>query len=136
MTLSLGMENFIKLGFSNTNNTSICCPCLKCGNCEKHSSKSIRDHLYVNGSDESSKIWFWHGEELLSLSFCGEFSKFDTHMEQTNVGSVKEIVEIAQEEYSRDPNGFENLLNDAEKPLYEGCKRFTKLSTLVKMYNL
>ena len=33
-------------------------------------------------------------------------------------------------------NEFEKLLNDAEKPLYEGCKKFTKLSTLVKLYNL
>ena len=30
-----------------------------------------------------------------------------------------------------------NLRNcEAEKPLYEGCKKFTKLSTLVKLYNL
>uniref|UniRef100_A0A9I9EK29 Transposase-associated domain-containing protein n=1 Tax=Cucumis melo TaxID=3656 RepID=A0A9I9EK29_CUCME len=43
---------------------SIRCPCLKCGNCEKQSRTTIRDHLYVNGIDESSKIWFWHGEQL------------------------------------------------------------------------
>ncbi|KAA0040345.1 uncharacterized protein E5676_scaffold142G004230 [Cucumis melo var. makuwa] len=49
---------------------------------------------------------------------------------------VKEVIEVAHEEYSRDPNGFEKLLTDAEKPLYEGCKKYTKLSTLVKLYNL
>ena len=46
------------------------------------------------------------------------------------------MVEIAYEQYSKDPSSFEKLLNDAEKSSYEGCKKFTKLSTLVKLYNL
>ena len=56
--------------------------------------------------------------------------------EDKDVGSINEMIEIAHEEYSKDPNEFEKLLNDAEKPLYEGCKKFTKFSTLVKLYNL
>ena len=133
----LGVENFIKFGFSNTTSSYIRCPCLKCGNCEKHSRKGVRDHLYVNGIDESYKFWFWHGEELPNSSFYDESSKFDTHTcEDQDVGSVKEMIEVAHEEYSKDPTGFEKLLIDAEKPLYEGCKKYTKLSTLVKLYNL
>ncbi|KAA0059165.1 uncharacterized protein E6C27_scaffold430G00850 [Cucumis melo var. makuwa] len=46
------------------------------------------------------------------------------------------MIEVAHEEYSKDPNGFKKLPIDAEKPLYEGCKKYTKLSTLVKLYNL
>ncbi|KAL0537169.1 hypothetical protein IC582_026139 [Cucumis melo] len=127
----------IKFIFLNTKTFYIRCPRLKCGNCEKHSRKAVRDHLYVNGIDESYKIWFWHGEELPNSSFYRESSKFDTHTcEENDVGNVKEIIEVAHEEYSKDPNGFENLLIDAEKPLYEGCKKYTKLSTLVKLYNL
>ncbi|KAL4011360.1 hypothetical protein IC575_028417 [Cucumis melo] len=56
--------------------------------------------------------------------------------EENDVGSINEMIEVAHEEYSKKPNEFEKLLNDAEKPLYEGCKKFTKLSTLVKLYNL
>ena len=52
----LGVENFISFGFSNTKDTSICCPCLKCGNCKKQSRTTIRDHSYVNRIDESYKI--------------------------------------------------------------------------------
>ncbi|KAL0554555.1 hypothetical protein IC582_008478 [Cucumis melo] len=133
----LVVEIFIKLGFLNTSTSYIRCPCSKCGNCEKHSRKSVRDHLYVNGIDESYKIWFWHGEELPNSSFYGESSKFDTHAcEENDVGSVKELIKVAHEEYSKDPNGFEKFLIDTEKPLYEGCKKYTKLSTLVKLYNL
>ncbi|XP_031742172.1 uncharacterized protein LOC116404095 [Cucumis sativus] len=133
----LGVENFIKFGFSNTTSSYIRCPCLKCGNCEKNNRRGVRDHLYVNGIDESYKIWFWHGEELPNSSFYDESSKFDIHTcEDDDVGSVKEMIEVAHEEYSKDPTGFEKLLIDAEKPLYEGCKKYTKLSTLVKLYNL
>ncbi|KAA0066650.1 transposase [Cucumis melo var. makuwa] len=46
------------------------------------------------------------------------------------------MIEVSHEKYSKDPNGFEKLLIDAEKSLYEGCKKYTKLSTLVKLYNL
>ncbi|GKF25943.1 hypothetical protein Tco_0081837, partial [Tanacetum coccineum] len=31
---------------------------------------------------------------------------------------------------------FQELLLDAEKPLYEGCPDFTKLSAIVKLLNL
>ena len=63
--------------------------------------------------------------------------KFDTHMcEENDVGSINEMIEVAHEEYSKDPNEFEKLFSDAEKPLYKGCKKFTKLSTLVKLYIL
>ena len=45
------------------------------------------------------------------------------------------MIEVVHEKYSKDSNGFEKLLIDAEKPLYEGCKMYNKLSTLVKLYN-
>ena len=74
---------------------------------------------------------------LPNSSFYDESSKFDIHTcEDQDVGSVNEMIEVAHEEYSKDPTGFEKLLIDAEKPLYEGCKKYTKLSTLVKLYNL
>ncbi|KAL0549237.1 hypothetical protein IC582_013718 [Cucumis melo] len=87
--------------------------------------------------DESYKIWFWHGEQLSKSSSYGESFKFDTHMyEENDAGSINEMIEVAYEDYPKDPNEFEKLLNDAEKSLYEGCKKDTKLSTLVKLYNL
>ncbi|RVW62905.1 hypothetical protein CK203_059764 [Vitis vinifera] len=46
------------------------------------------------------------------------------------------MVEAAQDDCKANPKLFERLLEDAEKPLYPDCKNFTKLSTLVKLYNL
>ena len=31
---------------------------------------------------------------------------------------------------------FERLVSDAEKPLYKGCTKFTRLSAILKLYNL
>ncbi|TYJ96924.1 uncharacterized protein E5676_scaffold220G00270 [Cucumis melo var. makuwa] len=61
-----------------------------------------------------------NGEQRLELpnsSFYGESSKFDTHTcEENDGGSVKEMIEVAHKEYSKDPNGLEKLLVNAEKP--------------------
>ncbi|KAL6347440.1 hypothetical protein AAG906_025155 [Vitis piasezkii] len=46
------------------------------------------------------------------------------------------MVEAAQDDCKANPKLFERLLEDAEKPLYPNCKNFTKLSALVKLYNL
>ncbi|RVW24082.1 hypothetical protein CK203_091324 [Vitis vinifera] len=46
------------------------------------------------------------------------------------------MVEAAQDDCKANPKLFERLLEDAEKPLYPDCKNFTKLSALVKLYNL
>ena len=35
-----------------------------------------------------------------------------------------------------DPQVFGRLLEDAEKPLYPGCMKYTKLLALVQLYNL
>ena len=47
-----------------------------------------------------------------------------------------EMVKVAHDDFQVDPEFFKNILNDAEKPLYPGCRKFTKLSALVKLYNL
>ena len=50
--------------------------------------------------------------------------------------STIEIVQVAQEDYKNDLESFQRLLKDVEKPLYPGCRNFTKLFTLIKLYNL
>ena len=45
------------------------------------------------------------------------------------------MVQDAYDHCTADPEVFKKLLEDAEKPLYPGCTKFTKLSALVKLYN-
>ena len=50
--------------------------------------------------------------------------------------SIVELMLAADDDYKNDPDFFETLLEDAQKHLYPGCRNFTKLHTLVKLYNL
>ncbi|XP_073137040.1 uncharacterized protein [Henckelia pumila] len=45
------------------------------------------------------------------------------------------MCEAAYENYTENPEEFVKFLEEAEKPLYNGCKSYTKLSALVKLYN-
>ena len=46
------------------------------------------------------------------------------------------MIDDAQYKSNVDPLKFQFLLNDAEKSIYPGCTRFTKLSALLRLYNL
>ena len=46
------------------------------------------------------------------------------------------MVKVMHDDFQANPYFFQKLLNDAEKPLYPGCRKFTKLFALVKLYNL
>ncbi|KAL0553497.1 hypothetical protein IC582_007392 [Cucumis melo] len=46
------------------------------------------------------------------------------------------MFQFAHDESCNRSNTFDTMFNDAKKPLYPGCKKFTKLSVLVRLYNL
>ncbi|KAK2664257.1 hypothetical protein Ddye_002831 [Dipteronia dyeriana] len=46
------------------------------------------------------------------------------------------MVHDAYKHCTVDPKAFKALLKDAEKPLFPGCKKYTKLSALVKLFNI
>ena len=46
------------------------------------------------------------------------------------------MVNAAQVNYMNNPQVFGRLLEDAEKPLYLGYMKYTKLPALVKLYDL
>ncbi|KAL6320534.1 hypothetical protein AAG906_007613 [Vitis piasezkii] len=50
--------------------------------------------------------------------------------------STVEMVHVIDDEFMTDPILFKKLLEDAKKPLYPSCIKFTKLSALVKLYNV
>ena len=49
---------------------------------------------------------------------------------------VKAAHDDFHDDFHVDEEIFNKFLQDAEKPLYPGCRKFTKLSALVKLYNL
>ena len=89
-----------------------------------------------NGIDQSYCTWYWHGEAGPTSSQPTEMAqRYDT-MDCADVASTVEMVHAIEDEFMTDPMSFKKLLEDAEKPLYPSCIKFTKLSALVKLYNV
>ncbi|XP_026439258.1 uncharacterized protein LOC113337940 [Papaver somniferum] len=47
-----------------------------------------------------------------------------------------DMVQAAHEEFTGDPDSFQKLIEDAEKPLYPSCSSHTKVSTLIRLFNI
>ncbi|RVW77665.1 hypothetical protein CK203_053390 [Vitis vinifera] len=91
--------------------------------------------MFFHGIDQSYYTWYWHGEVAPSGPPTTRVEHYDK-VQFDDVGSTIEMVQAAQEDCKNDPESFQRLLKDAEKPLYPGCRNFTKLSALIKLYNL
>ncbi|XP_075477642.1 uncharacterized protein LOC142518717 [Primulina tabacum] len=131
-----GVELFIRGCLENPHidPNLIHCPCCKCKNLKKRPAKSVREHFYFHGFSQNYVNWIWHGESAESDKVNWSTNKepignYHGHFETTN------MCEAAYDNYTENPEAFMEFLEEAEKPLYNGCKRYTKLSAIVKLYN-
>ena len=92
--------------------------------------------MFFNGIDFSYRVWYWHGEKGPSGGFSNVSQQRYDKCEYNDVANTIDIVNVAQVNCMNDPQVLGRLLEDAEKPLYPRCMKYTKLSALVKLYNL
>ncbi|XP_026400692.1 uncharacterized protein LOC113296607 [Papaver somniferum] len=130
------------------------CPCTNCLNLCACSVGDVEDHLFVNGIDQTYTIWNKHGEKDEAITSSkpvnvnnGMHAEFemgtptDAPDEDFGMGTPTDAPDTidmmqAAEEFADDPIKFKKLLENAEKPLYEGCPNFTKLSAIVQLFKL
>ena len=93
--------------------------------------------MFFYGFDQSYLTWYWHGEAgptsgptTTKAERCTKNQFFD------DVDCTIEMVKAAHDDFHADAEVFNKLLQDTEKPLYPGCRKFIKLYALVKLYNL
>ncbi|XP_042449045.1 uncharacterized protein LOC122033970 [Zingiber officinale] len=94
----------------------------------------IREHLYFNGFSKNYLNWIWHGEAEEKDRLNSSVNQEPTDNCHDNFETVN-LCEAAYDNHTENPEAFMKFLEEAEKPLYKGCKRYTKLSALVKLYN-
>lgn len=92
----------------------------------------IREHLYFNGVDQTYKDWICQPIE----SNGSESVNQEPYLERDVVDETIDMCEGAHEHFIENLNKFRKFVEEAEKPLYPGCHKHTKLSGLVKSYNL
>ena len=65
----------------------------------------------------------------------GVSNDFDTSMCDDDDG-IEEMLHVVEDELWDCPALYESLKSDAEKPLYFGCTKYTRLLAVLKLYNL
>lgn len=128
-----GVEEFLAFAKTHMEDDVIRCPCIRCGNHKSFSIKMVRTHLIANGIMTLYKTWYCHGEAISSSSF----NRKHQHVEEEDVGdNMCDMINDLEDHFVHKPDLFESMMNDAETPLFNGCKTFTKLSFLVKLFHL
>ncbi|GJX54264.1 putative transposase-associated domain-containing protein, partial [Tanacetum coccineum] len=115
-------------------------------NLQKMGNINLRFHLFRNGIDISYTNWTRHGEkDEPSISAPEPVNATTEFVDDTDFASdiptdglaTIEMVNATKDNFDKDDLvKFQELLLDAEMPLYEGCPDFTKLSAIVKLLNL
>ncbi|GKB74093.1 putative transposase-associated domain-containing protein, partial [Tanacetum coccineum] len=118
--------------------------------CEKDAPKHMdgvtKALLKLQGIQRSYKNWTRHKEkDEPSISALEPVNATTEFVDDTDCASdiptdgqtTVEMVNATKDNFDEDDLvKFQELLLDAEKPLYEGCPNFTKLSAIVKLLNL
>ncbi|GJS76502.1 putative transposase-associated domain-containing protein [Tanacetum coccineum] len=122
------------------------CPCTKCLNYIEHKVEEVQFHLFRNRIDLSYTKWNKHGEnDEPSISAPKPVNATTEFVDDTDFAldiptdgpTTVEMVNATKDNIDEDDLvKFQELLLNAEKPLYEGCPDFTKLSAIVKLLNL
>ncbi|KAH7843980.1 hypothetical protein Vadar_023091 [Vaccinium darrowii] len=145
-----GVKEFLKLAFHNASiDGKIVCPCVKCGNGKWVTQYEAVDHLVCDGFIKGYTKWIAHGETLSSRTSATMPTNANNAFGTNN--NMRELVHdtfgISNSDIGTNdvPNSVEmpneateifyKLLSDAEKPLYPGCKEYSKLSLLLELFH-
>src|ERR1051325_8806290 len=115
------------------------CPCLYCSYGNRVDAVQLASHLIRYGIDRSYTCSNMHGLKSNGNVESGDnriYASNDNCTDTYNYDRVEEIAEALEEDLNDCPKVFERLVSDAEKPLYNGCTKFTRLSAVLKLYNL
>ncbi|KAI3740168.1 hypothetical protein L2E82_30590 [Cichorium intybus] len=80
--------------------------------------------------------WSQHGELLIDRNTVDIGSNGDDSDDGTGDNINDMLQDIEDNGFDEDYEKFQQLFEDAEKPLYTGCMKFTKLSAVLKLFNL
>ncbi|CAH9081963.1 unnamed protein product, partial [Cuscuta epithymum] len=130
-----GVESFIQFAKTNLpdSNGRFYCPCVNCLNSRRLDIDLIREHVLCDGFCKNYTVWIWHGERLnvpTTPSHGEEVSGAykDDHLEDM-------IRDLGEETFKRS-HLYDTFCVDSEKPLYPGCTKYTRLSSVLRLFNL
>ncbi|GJS72274.1 hypothetical protein Tco_0705115 [Tanacetum coccineum] len=102
----------------------------------------IRRHLIEHGFDKNYTCWDLHGEtrepQVDSQTFVSDTNHEENDSNDDNYrNNLDEMLQDAERNVDeKNVKKLQQLFVEAEKALYNGCKKFTKLSFVVKLLDL
>nr|XP_009763601.1 PREDICTED: uncharacterized protein LOC104215487 isoform X1 [Nicotiana sylvestris] len=148
-----GVEYFLNFALSNPEvGVRIQCPCIKCNNVLRKSRDEVKTDLLRWGIDPTYDRWIYHGEPDSSSE---EETNSDTNSNlgnddartfemlhdmyrgvPSNNHEFDETIESRYEEPNTEAKTFYRLLKDAEQKLYPDCEKFSKLSFVMRLFQM
>jgi hypothetical protein len=156
----LGMKVFLDMAFEKVAvANTIRCPCRRCLNMIHKTRNEVALDLVKFGMDQNYKKWTHHGEEWVNESSndnsegvdnesdqerCDDASAYEMinnmirseNLGNDTVGGADDLNMQDCEEPNDNANRFFRVLRDAEQKLYPNCKKLTKLSFLVRLFQM
>ncbi|KAK9078277.1 hypothetical protein SSX86_002334 [Deinandra increscens subsp. villosa] len=149
----LGVQNFLKIAEDDRvikGKESILCPCMECKNFKEFKDKKdIEYHLLRHGFMYNYTCWSRHGESIASCSTTS--TSMNTNDDENNdpyTVNDNDNINRGNNDLSgmfsncessigdNDQEKLQQMFVDSEKPLYAGCENFSKLSAVLKLFNL
>ncbi|XP_042950023.1 uncharacterized protein LOC122282129 [Carya illinoinensis] len=155
-----GVKHFIELAKAHSpGRDCIRCPCRRCRNRTFHPISLVQDHLFIVGIDTSYSAWIFHGEKETEndAAFSDEevpdddnyndyIDDVDEMLDDIRVGSFMDnsgrtefYVDDGLSRHTAEApilGNFDELLENARKPLYPNCTNVSKLSFIVKLLHI
>jgi hypothetical protein len=134
-----GVEEFVKFVVKHAKDPSrIICPCLGCCYGGRVNGGALESHLRMNGIDRSYTFWTMHGvtSKNVDLENNSKYVSDEFNANTYDCDRFEDMADAVEEELRDCPQMYERMVNDSETPLYDGCIQFTKLSAVLKLYNL
>lgn len=148
-----GANEFLDFAFQNASvEGKISCPCKKCKLLSRVNREDAYDHLIVFGFLEEYTTWVFHRELKSSSTSNNDVQRNDSsnmHIDMDGLlhetfgyhdGSQNDVDDDIHVEAEHQPHDqaeiFYKFVDDANKELYPGCKNFTKLSFIVRLFHI
>ena len=153
-----GVHSFMKFVKDNLDaNCRVRCPCIDCLNSYVWSQNVVFDHLLIKGIDGFYTRWIFHGEKSNYNIIAKDHPNNQSEVVDDGVPPCDEIdydgIQEMLDDYKNyigdglgngeddvtrttHKQSFDELLREAQRELYPGYSRFSKLSFIVKLLHL
>ncbi|XP_074283226.1 uncharacterized protein LOC141607776 [Silene latifolia] len=137
-----GVIEFLNVLFSKAvHGSQIRCPCKRCMNRYWLRRHEVYDHLKAFGFVENYYVWTFHGEDPLSTETIFEtldeepsFNDNTDTLLDDRFRSCFEGPSNAQNGPNDEAKKFYKLLEEGQQELFPGCKNFSKLSIIIRLF--